>query len=54
MTIIASRVLLHRTQANCFELVVRQSHGRPQERQNQARCQDLAAGGSKTRGGATF
>jgi len=34
MTIVAVGVLLHWTQANSFELVVRQSHGRPQERQN--------------------
>jgi len=27
-------VLLHETQANSFELVVRQNHGRPQGRQN--------------------
>ena len=34
MAIIAIGVLLHWTQPNSFELVVRQSHGRPQGRQN--------------------
>jgi len=34
ITIMSMGVLLHWTQANCFELVVRQSHGRPQGRQN--------------------
>jgi len=33
-TIMAMGVLLHETQANSFELVVRQNHGRPQGRQN--------------------
>jgi len=30
MTIMAMGVFLHGTQANSFELVVRQNHGRPQ------------------------
>jgi len=34
MTIMAMGVLLHWTQANSFEPVVRQSLGRPQGRQN--------------------
>jgi len=34
MTIMAMDVPLQWTQANGFKLVVRQSHGRPQERQN--------------------
>ena len=34
MTSMAIGMLLHWTQANSFELVVRQSHGRPQECQN--------------------
>jgi len=34
MTIMAMGVLLHWTQPNSFELVVRQSNGRPQGRQN--------------------
>jgi len=34
MSIMAMGVLLHWTQANSFELVVRQSHGRPQGRHN--------------------
>ena len=34
MIIMAMRVLLHWTQANSFELVKRQSHGRPHGRQN--------------------
>jgi len=34
MTIMAIDVLLHWIQANRFKLVVRQNHGRPQERQS--------------------
>jgi len=34
MTIMAMGVLLHWTQANNFEFVVRKSHGHPQGRQN--------------------
>jgi len=39
MTIMAICVLLHRTQANSFELVVRQNHGRPQGASKQGRIQ---------------
>jgi len=34
MTLMAMGALLHWTQANSFQLVVRQTHGRPQGRQN--------------------
>ena len=40
MTIMAMGVLFPWTQANSFELVVRQSHGRPQRRQNKGDWDD--------------
>jgi len=39
MTIMAIGVLLHWTQANSFELVVRQNHGRQQGASKQGRIQ---------------
>jgi len=39
MTIMAVGVLSHWTQANSFELVVRQNHGRPQGASKQGRIQ---------------
>jgi len=39
MTVMAIGVLLHWTQANSFELPVRQNHGRPQEPSKQGRIE---------------